>query len=239
MILFSHLNAQSDSTIDLNVKTPTVFSGTASLTNNGISIVPAFTLGKPAIMFDLAARKKRFSFEPILNFEMKKFRPWSFIFWLRYKLIQSEKFNLRIGTHPSFPFFNQEATTTIPNPDMKAGRAYAGELAPSYQLNKSNAIGLYYLHGRGQTVSLPKQIQLIGLNFFAGNIQLTDKLYMKGIPMIYYLDIDNKAGTYFTYTVTLAHKKSPLSISSVGNKVIKTNIPGDNFSWNIMGNWTF
>jgi len=44
------------------------FSGSVSVTNNGISIIPAFSLNKPAVVFNLSAGKGRLSFEPFLGF---------------------------------------------------------------------------------------------------------------------------------------------------------------------------
>ena len=44
------------------------FRGTASITNNGISLVPSFSLGDPALLFDLKFTKGRLSFEPDMRF---------------------------------------------------------------------------------------------------------------------------------------------------------------------------
>ena len=40
------------------------FRGTASVTHNGISLVPSFSLGEPAAIFDVKMTKGKFSFEP-------------------------------------------------------------------------------------------------------------------------------------------------------------------------------
>ena len=60
------------------------FSGAVSVTNNGISFVPTFSLDKPAAIFNLSMGKNRFSFEPDLRFSLAG-KPWSFLFWGRYK----------------------------------------------------------------------------------------------------------------------------------------------------------
>nr|MBP6073208.1 hypothetical protein [Flavobacterium sp.]MBP6100608.1 hypothetical protein [Flavobacterium sp.] len=62
------------------------FSGGITVTNNGISLLPTFTLGKPAAIFDFAVKSKRWSFEPQLRFSLEG-KPWSFVFWGRYKVI--------------------------------------------------------------------------------------------------------------------------------------------------------
>ena len=39
-------------------------SGAITITNNGLSLIPTFSLGKPTTVFDFAAGRKRLSFEP-------------------------------------------------------------------------------------------------------------------------------------------------------------------------------
>ena len=69
------------------------FSTGASVTNNGVSLIPSFSLGKPAAIFDLSLGKKRLSFEPQFRFALSG-KPWSFLFWWRYKLIQAKNLPL-------------------------------------------------------------------------------------------------------------------------------------------------
>jgi hypothetical protein len=54
-------------------------NGAVTVTNNGISLIPTFTLGKPAVIFDLSIGK-RVSFDPQLRFALEG-KPWSFVFW--------------------------------------------------------------------------------------------------------------------------------------------------------------
>lgn len=77
--------------------------GTISVTNNGISLLPTFTLGKPAAIFDLSLAGKRFSFEPQFRFALEG-KPWSMIFWWRYKVVNSSRFLLKVGAHPAIAF---------------------------------------------------------------------------------------------------------------------------------------
>ena len=76
------------------------FRGSASITHNGISLVPSFSLAEPAAIFDLKMTKGKFSFEPEMRFALEG-KPWSFLFWFRYKAIKKERFSLRIGAHPA------------------------------------------------------------------------------------------------------------------------------------------
>ena len=78
-------------------------SGAVSVTNNGISIVPSFSLGKPAVQFNMYMVKKRLSFEPDIRFSLKG-KPWSMLFWGRYKVVTSNKFNMNVGAHLGLNF---------------------------------------------------------------------------------------------------------------------------------------
>ena len=44
------------------------FGGAALVTNNGISLIPTFSLGKPAVIFDIYMAKRKLSFEPEFRF---------------------------------------------------------------------------------------------------------------------------------------------------------------------------
>lgn len=55
------------------------FRGTASITQNGISLIPSFSLGDPALIFDIKMTKGRSSFEPDMRFALEG-KPWAFVF---------------------------------------------------------------------------------------------------------------------------------------------------------------
>ena len=58
--------------------------GAITVTNKGISLIPSFTLGKPATLIDLVTRKAELSFEPQFRVGLDG-KPWSFVFWGRYR----------------------------------------------------------------------------------------------------------------------------------------------------------
>src|SRR5258705_6975654 len=123
--------------------------GAVTITNKGISLIPTFTLGKPAAIFDLSMGKKKLFFEPQLKFSLKG-KPWSFLFWWRYKLITDKKFTLTLGAHPAMNFRTEVHTVNgVANNYIVARRYLAGELVPNYLISKNVSVGLYYLYGRG------------------------------------------------------------------------------------------
>ena len=93
---------QADST-----KSISHFSGAVSLTNNGISLIPTFSLGKPATIISLSMGRGRLSFEPELRFSLEA-NPRSFLFWWRYKLVRSDKFAINVGIPPEKQIFLQQ-----------------------------------------------------------------------------------------------------------------------------------
>src|SRR5690348_7280752 len=88
-----------------SVKSISHLSGAAGVTNNGISLIPTFSLGKPAAIFDLSMGKNKFSFDPELTFSLQG-KPWYFLFWFRYKLVNNDKFQMHAGTHLGINFKN-------------------------------------------------------------------------------------------------------------------------------------
>ena len=66
------------------------FATTALITNNGVSVIPIFSLGKPAAIINFTVGRK-FTFEPEFRVSLEG-KPWSFIYWFRYKLAKTPKF---------------------------------------------------------------------------------------------------------------------------------------------------
>lgn len=215
------------------------FSGTATVTNNGISFIPTFSLGKPAAIFDLSVGR-RLTFEPQFRFSLAG-KPWSFIFWWRYKLLKNNKYSFIAGTHLGLPF----STVTnnlkdVATESIVTRRYLAGELSPNYHLAKNISIGMYYLYSHGIDFGTTKHTHFLTVNSNFSNISLSSQFYLKLAPQIYYLKMDKHDGFYFTSALTLANRKYPLSISSVINKVIQTNIAASrDFVWNVSLTYSF
>lgn len=223
-----------------SLKHQTKFSSNIAITNNGISLVPTFTLGKPATVINLSVSKGRLSFEPELRFAFQEARPWSFIYWMRYKIVKSNTFNLHVGVHPSFVFTNSILVNDSISKEVTLVKRYwAGELAPSMKLSKKSRFGIYYLHAYGLGSDITKHSQLLALHASISDISLSKRLYLKYNPQLFYLKLDALDGYYFTQTITLAVKDWPFSLSSITTKTIKSQIPSKDFVWNVSLNYTF
>jgi hypothetical protein len=77
-LFIGQLPAQSAAAQALDPDTQVAVSGAVSVTNKGISLIPSFTLGRPAAIFDLAVRKGDLGFEPQFRFGLDG-KPWSFL----------------------------------------------------------------------------------------------------------------------------------------------------------------
>ena len=212
----------------------TTVSGAVTITNNGISTVPSFTLGKPAAIFDVSVARSGFSLDPQIKYGLNG-KPWSFIFWGRYKLVDGEKFRMTIGGHPAVNF---RTTTVSINQTQRevlvARRFLAGELYPSYSLSKNANIGAYYLYSRGFEQDVARNTHFISVRSNLSKGLLSDRYFAQLSPQAYYLKADDPDGFYVYSGLTIGRRNSPLSFGAAVNKVVQTRVPGsEDFLWNV------
>ncbi len=205
------------------------FSGAASVTNNGISLVPSFSLEKPAVMAIMSLGGERFSFDPDIRFGLDG-KPWTFLFWARYKLFTKGRFRINTGAHLGMNF----RTTTlsmngVPTENIVVRRYLAGELAPSYFVAKNISIGTYYLYSRGIDNGAVRNTHFITLNSNFSHLPITQNFYLRLNPQFFYLAQDGREGYYVTSLLALAKNNFPLSVSYLINKKLRSDIPGKDF----------
>ncbi len=235
-VVFLSYGQSKDST---RIASPIIFSGTITATNNGISLLPNFSLNKPALLFDLSLAKRRISFDPMFRFAMEG-KPWTFVFWGRYKLINKKNFSMGIGAHPSFVFKTITVASNGTSTEyLTAQRYLAWEASPTFYINKNINVGIYYLGSHGLTSDLTQYTTFITAKSTFSNINISDKLKLAISPQFYYLKQDEKDGIYVTGTVALSKANSPFSISSIVSRSIQTEIAGKDLVWNIALNYYF
>ncbi|WP_153798517.1 hypothetical protein [Foetidibacter luteolus] len=187
----------------------------------------------------MSAGKSKLSFEPEFAFSLQG-KPWYFLFWFRYKLANTGKFKMTAGTHPGLNFKNAIHTLNSDTNEVKVVDRYAVlELAPSYSLAENISVGMYYLHSRGLDPGANQLLNFITVNANFSNIKLSDKFFMMVTPQVYYLDVDDGDGFYFTSAFTLTRRNFPLSVSSIINNAIQTDISGKDFVWNVTLTYSF
>ncbi|WP_242120582.1 hypothetical protein [Aestuariivivens sediminicola] len=228
LIHLSHSQSENNSNIQKRF-----FSGSVWVTNNGISLVPSLSLEKPATIFNMSMGQGKLSFDPELRFSLEG-KPWSFLFWWRYKLIHSGKFKFHIGTHPSFVFKNETVSINGASKNILiTSRYWAGEFVPSYGIGEHTRLGIYYLYSRGLNDFATTDTHFLALNSDFSNIKLSDEFYLKFRPQFFYLKLDDRQGTYASSLLTLAKKKFPWSIAAITTKTINSTIKSKDFVWNV------
>lgn len=210
------------------------FKTELSLTNNGFSIIPAFTLGKPAALLDMKMGNKRLSFEPQFRFALEG-RPWSFVFIYRYKAIMRSKFQLTIGGHiPGLNFVTRPIEVNGVVEDMSVARRFlAGEIIPKYTFSNKVSVSIYYLRGHGFQEDGPEDSNFLSLQGSFSKIKVAGKVYVDFNPQLYYLTVDADDGFYVNASATLGIRNFPVTISGIVNKTIQSDIPTKDFDWNI------
>ncbi len=218
---------------------PTHFAMVSSVTNNGMSFIPTFTLGKPAAIFELSVGR-RLTFDPQFRFALEG-KPWSFLFWLRYDLIRQDHFQMKVGFHPALSFQYRTYTSGDESVETMVVRRYlAGELAPTWIAGTHFSAGIYYLASHGIENDITQYTHYLVLRATVMNVSLPGQLLFRVTPKVYYLKMDARAGTYAAATLGLSHKKIPLSVTSMLNKTLRSEITGTkDFSWNISLVYTF
>lgn len=210
------------------------FRGNISVTNNGLSLIPAFSLNRPAVIFELSLGGERLSFDPEMRFALDG-QPWSFIFWWRYKIIKSEKFRLNVGAHPAFIFENKmvDNGNGVMIESMEAKRFLAGEVSPSYQFNEKIRVNFLYLAGRslGNVPYALNQFVATGAHFT--RISLSEKHFFNASPQLFYLKMNEKDGYFASSSIVVGKKDFPISLGSIISRKIVSEIEVDNWIWNV------
>lgn len=212
----------------------TTFSGSVGITNNGFSIIPTFSLNRPATIINLAWRRKRFSFEPDIRL-VSDASKGGMLWWLRYKLVNQKRFGLRLGAHPAFTLIHRNITDNgISTEITEMLRFAAFEVVPSYQINKKIGLSAMYLQGHGLQKHGPQNTKVLFLNTAFTGLELGQKASFNFFPSVFFINTDGYTGSYFTLTTVLSHKKLPFSINSTINQTFKSDIPNNKyFMWNI------
>jgi hypothetical protein len=222
-----------------SIEVTRTFSGNVSVTNNGFSNIPTFSLGKPAIIFNLVAAGKRSSFEPEIRFSLEG-KPWSFLFWFRQKLVLKPKYQMTYGMHPGLNFRYQNAVINGVESTYTIERLYiTQELNQNIPITKNFSTGLYYSYGHGVDVGTTKHTHYLSLRAAFSNIKIVKDVSMKINPQLFFLNTGYKNGTYFASNFGLYKKNWPVWIGGIINKKLKSDIVSKDFNWNISLNYMF
>ena len=214
-------------------------AGAVTVTNKGISLIPALTLGKPAAIFDVAITGGALSFEPQFRFGLDG-KPWSFIFWGRYRPLREGKFRLTIGAHPALTFKTITVSTAGEQRSTIVTRRYfAADVYPSFLLTPNLSVGPYYFYSRGLDPASFQHTHFAGARASLTNLRISGQFFIQFAPQLYYLWIDREDGVYVTSVLTLANRRFPLAVSTLVTSPLESNITGgQDFLWNVSLSYT-
>lgn len=207
-----------------------------SLNSNGIASIPAFSLGKPAVVAAAGLAKGRFSLDPVLAYGLN-FKPWYIDSWLHYMLVDRPVFKLRTG----FNFSTYFSEYKLPEKQILQGERYwAVELAGFYYINSKSYLSLLYWNDRGQE---PGTISGHYINFSGeiSEIKAGKNLFFSANLQIFYIDYDGmNDGLFISPKVSSSINDLPIAVFIQATQVIKSNIsPSPGFKWNIGLAYTF
>lgn len=233
-LVFLHLTYFSFSQNADSTKSISHFSGSINVTNNGISLVPNFSLGKPAVITNFSLGKGRFSIDPDIRFSLSA-KPWTMLFWARYKVIPAGRFRFTTGAHLGLNFKTGMLPVNGDTSETNIVRRYlATELVPNFFLTKNISVGMYYLYSHGLDAGTVKNTHFVTFNTNISNIQLADEVFARVNPQVYYLKQDARHGFYFTSSLSIAKKDFPLSVSGIINQKLSGDIlASKNFIWSV------
>ena len=209
-----------------------------SVTNNGISGIPAFTLGKPAASLDVSIHRGGFSVNPQFRVGLDA-TPWSFLFLGQYRLLDRDRLRVSVGAYPALAFRTATVSVNGVEREVVVARHFAaGELSPSYALSRNVTVGTYYLYSHGLDADVTRHTHFVAARAGLANLRLPARFVARLDPQVYYLKSDERDGIYLNSRVTLAERHVPVSISGIVNLPIRTNIPrGGAFLWNVSLNY--
>jgi hypothetical protein len=212
------------------------FGGDVSVTNNGFSFIPTFTLGKPAVITNLHMGGEQFQFVPHVRFDLTTFEPWSVIIRWSYKVFQDDHFLVKAGAHtPGMAFVHQTTTDNgVSKEKLVIYRFLSPELWTTYLVNRTFSLGIYYLYGFGmEKVDQTKHTHYISLRPYFNGVSLGKNLLFSWNPQVYYLVLDGTDGFYAAQSFSLRHREFPVTLATMMNIKLDSDIESKDFDWNI------
>ncbi len=208
---------------------------TFTLNSNGISSVPAFSLGEPALMASVTIGKGWFSYDPTLAYGLSG-HPWFIDNWLHVKLIGKPKFELRTGMNIS----SYCSKYVLPEEEFyRIERYFAFELAATVRFARHMSLLAQYWNDRGQ-----EDWSLKG-HFLSAVVEKTDMAIGKHVLctaalQLFYIDYNgndgvnnNNDGLFVAPRIAFSVRNFPVSIFSQAVQAITSNIepfPGFNIN---------
>jgi hypothetical protein len=228
IFLFSVMSVYAQEKSD-SIKTPLKVNGVLDVTNNGISPVPAFSLGKPALTANFYIHKKRFSYDPDFGVGLNGM-PWYIDNWVRYKLILRSRFNLGTGINGNLFFTEYKTPEGI---ILQAKRYLVFEMIGTYKISKKATISLLYWYANGFDLWTIKG-HFIDIIANWHNIPVSKCFLLALNSQFFYTNnTGNNDGLFITGKASVSTRHLPISVYIQGIQAIESNmIPYPGLKWN-------
>ena len=217
-------------------KTKLKASAIFSLNTNGISSIPAFSLGKPAVIASVSLVKNRFSYDPQLAYGLN-FKAWFIDSWLHYKLIDRPHFEFRPGFNFStfFSDYTASGETVIKDETIRqAQRYFTIEFTGICKFSSNSSLTIGYWNDRGQDKGtlLGHFFNLIGEK---SDINIGRSILLTADLQIFYIEYQGKNdGLFLSPKITSSLRNVPFSVFFQPIQALYSNItPFPGFRWNL------
>ena len=108
-----------------------------------------------------------------------------------------------------------------------------GEIVPVWSPSSKFSISLHVLQAAGLDENAVQRSLFVALQPRFPHLGLSKNYFLSYFPQFFYLELDDKNGSYFSHTLNLNKSNFPFAISSVFTYKFKSTIPGDDIVWNI------
>ena len=228
VLLFIFTSSYSYELADTS-KTKLVAGAVVSLNSNGMASIPAFSLGKPAIIASISLAKNRFSYTPALayGFDLKL---WFIDNWLNYKIIRKPAFELTAG----FNLSTFGSKYNLPDGSiLEAQRYFAYAMTGVYKFSEKNSLTIAYWNDNGQEKGTLRGhfINLVGER---NDMNIGKNVQLAAVLQIFYINYDgNNDGLFVAPKISSSVRNIPFSIFLQVTQALSSNIsPFPGFRWN-------
>ena len=204
-------------------------AGNVQLTNNGVSPVPIFALGKPAIMGSAIMRKGKFYFNPEFNLGIDA-KPWTIFSRVGYYLLEKKK--LTIGLAVNTNWFFQQNKPIINDQEYQVQQYYSFEFNGEYRPKANQRF--IFAYWRSDKLSRAGVLfeDFVNIAYCFDNIKFGDKNIINTRPSFFYLEDHGWVKGFFTAQTTTYQKENWKCNVFITTSWPVTNMPGTGFIWN-------
>lgn len=229
LVLFSLFTSAYSYEHTDSLKTKLEAGAVVSLNSNGMASIPAFSLGKPAIIASISLGKNRFSYTPTLAYGLD-LKLWFIDNWLNYKIIRRPAFDLTAG----FNLSTFGSKYNLPDGSiLEAQRYFAYALTGVYKFSDKNSLTIAYWNDNGQEKGTLRG-HFINLVYERTKMNIGKNVQLAAVLQVFYINYDgNNDGLFVAPKISSSVRNIPFSIFLQITQALSSNIsPFPGFRWN-------